>query len=388
MQPLPCCRSCWCGNSSRRPGEKPWKRCKGDSTSLPAPAGPGAGTQRHRPQASPVLSLCQPSTHLFDRALLDLLIQQQPTSDPDRLQKRQIVTGHEHSTPISLQSTGQLSNTGQIQIVGRLIQQQQLGSRGGQQQRRQRGPKTLPTRKGLHQLLGPPATEQEPGQLRTNMLITGLWCQPCHVVKDGLFLLQHIQPLRRKTQRHQGTALPLPRNEATTDGSPPRGPTRSVAAHQSDTLRTTNQQLIPTRHTVAKTQPTQPQHITPRRNGGLRQIHADLGILTHRLGGLLLTLPSLVESVLVHPAHLARRLLGRTLQTPRHDLWNPSLGGLLLALTLPTRQLVPGLLQLTLLASHIGLGRAQGALGRLLVHGQSLPVARPAPAVPVHRPRP
>src|SRR5699024_7797444 len=153
-------------------------------------------------------------------------------------------------------------------------------------------------------------------------------------------------------------------------------------------FRTTNQQLIPTRQTVAKTQPTQPQHITPRRNGGLRQIHADLGMLTHGLGGLLLTLPSLVESVLVHPAHLARRHLGRTLQPHRSDLWNPSLGGLLLALPLPTRQPPPGLLQRRLLAAPTGLGRAQGALGRLLVHGQSRPVARPAPAVPVHRPRP
>src|SRR5699024_6430069 len=93
--------------------------------------------------------------------------------------------------------------------------------------------KTLPTRKGLHQLLGPPATEQEPGQLRTNMLITGLWCQPCHVVKDGLFLLEHIQPLRQKTQRHQGTGLPLPRNEVTTDGTQQRGLTRTVAPHQA-----------------------------------------------------------------------------------------------------------------------------------------------------------
>lgn len=55
------------------------------------------------------------------------------------------MTGHEHSTPISLQSTGQLSNTGQIQIVGRLIQQQHIGS--FHQQRHQAQQNTLPTGK-------------------------------------------------------------------------------------------------------------------------------------------------------------------------------------------------------------------------------------------------
>src|ERR1700722_3463959 len=63
-----------------------------------------------------------------------------PAGDAQFLEEGQVVAGHHQGTLVGGQGLDQLLNTEQVEVVGGLVEQQQLGCGLGQQQPGQRGP--------------------------------------------------------------------------------------------------------------------------------------------------------------------------------------------------------------------------------------------------------
>ena len=71
------------------------------------------------------------SQHVRSRRLdggqAGLAVQAEPAGDPGREQEGQVVTGDQDRAAVALQGLGELADRGQVQVVGRLVEQQQLG---------------------------------------------------------------------------------------------------------------------------------------------------------------------------------------------------------------------------------------------------------------------
>ncbi|GAA1103648.1 hypothetical protein GCM10009642_47720 [Nocardiopsis metallicus] len=106
------------------------------------------------------------------------------------------MAGDQQRALIGRQGVGQLPHAGQVQVVGGLVQHQQLRRRCGQHRRRQGRPEALTAGQGPGDLRGPVALEQEPGQLGADVLGTHARRGVADVLRDADSLVEDVQPLR------------------------------------------------------------------------------------------------------------------------------------------------------------------------------------------------
>ena len=97
-------------------------------------------------------------------------VKAQPAGDPDRPQERHVVADHDQRAPVAGQRLRQLPDRGHVQVVGRLVEQQQLRRRVGEQQRGEHGAEPLAAGQRPRHLVRPRAAEQEPGQPRPDLV--------------------------------------------------------------------------------------------------------------------------------------------------------------------------------------------------------------------------
>jgi hypothetical protein len=78
-----------------------------------------------------------------DDGQADSAVETEPAGDPGRAQERHVVAGDQDRPAVAFQRLGQLADRRQVQVVGRLVEQQQLGRGLRQEQGREDGPEPL-----------------------------------------------------------------------------------------------------------------------------------------------------------------------------------------------------------------------------------------------------
>ena len=117
---------------------------------------------------------------------------------------------------ISVERLHQPIHRRNIQVIRRLIQQKKLRHRVSEQNRRQRGTKTLTPGKLPNTLMHALAPEQQPRQLVAKMLFTRPRVRPLHGFKEGTFRIKRdalrqirgvVQAVKHPVSRRYGGAV-------------------------------------------------------------------------------------------------------------------------------------------------------------------------------------
>jgi hypothetical protein len=165
------------------------------------------------------------------------------------------VARHEQRPLIAGQRLGQLPRRRHVQVVRRLVEQQQLRRGLGEQQRREHRAEPLAAGQRPGDLVRPRPAEQEPGQPGPHLVDRGGRRGGADVIEDRQRVVQDVQPLRQvsegdATQHHQAargargalgglSARPGPRDHPAQQG----GLARAVRAGERDPLRPAHDEL-------------------------------------------------------------------------------------------------------------------------------------------------
>jgi hypothetical protein len=107
------------------------------------------------------------------------------------------VAHHEQRTPIGVEGINQLVNALQVEVVGRLVEQQQLGWGLGEQDAGERHPESLAARQPPGRLVDPTATNEEPGKLCPQHIRGGRRSGTAQVLEHAGVIVQDVEALRK-----------------------------------------------------------------------------------------------------------------------------------------------------------------------------------------------
>src|SRR4051795_13424211 len=108
-----------------------------------------------------------------------------PSLDAEVVEEALVVPGDDQCSPVAGEGVGELLDAVQVEVVGRLVEQEQLRRRLGQQQSGEPYAEPLAARERAGRLLGLVAAHEEAGQLDADVVRRrGRGARP-HVVEDG-----------------------------------------------------------------------------------------------------------------------------------------------------------------------------------------------------------
>jgi hypothetical protein len=95
------------------------------------------------------------------------------------------VAHHDHRAPVAPQRLGELTGRGHVQVVGRLVEDQELGRRLREQQGGEHGTESLAVRQPARHLVRAGAAEQEPREPGAHLVRRGGGGLRVDVLRDG-----------------------------------------------------------------------------------------------------------------------------------------------------------------------------------------------------------
>ena len=263
------------------------------------------------------------------------------------------MAGHQDRAAVALERRGQLPDRRHVQVVGRLVEQQQLGRGLGEQQGREDGTEPLAAGQRAGPPVGPLAAEQEPGQARPDLVHRRGRSRCPHVVDHAQRVVEDIEPLRQVTDHRPQPDIDT-RAPRAHDRAEQGGLARAVRADQGDPFRPADDELREharldgggVRHEggirgrrgdgierggrrvpVRAGQAGHGQDGAPGRDGRARQVDPDLCVVADRLLRLFQPVTGRLEALGVQLAGPARGLLGGSLAGVGDDPGQAARGG-------------------------------------------------------------
>ena len=236
----------------------------------------------------------------------------------------------------------------------------------------------------LHQLVGPPPAEQEPGQPGPDLVAGRGGRGPGDVLHHGQPGIEKAGLLRQVADRDRGPRLARGGRDLARDRPQQGGLARPVPAGHGDPLGPAHGQLGAS--PVPEPDAGQREDRAPGGHRRLRHVDPDLAVVPHGFLGGRQPFPGVVEAADLGAAELGRGDLGLPFARLHHGP-GLALGVVhLLAVADPPVELDPGPGQVALLPPHVGFGGPDGALGGLLLGGHRGLVAGEAAAEPAQVP--
>ena len=255
-------------------------------------------------------------------------------------------------TAVLPQGRDQLGHAVQVQAVGRLVHDQQLGRRLGQQQRGQSRPEPLAAGQRADGPTYGVGAQQEAGQPGAQRVVVGRRGEVGHGRQHGLGVGKQVQPLRQHAYGHQGPHRAGPRRQRAGGRVDQRGLARPVGSGHRHSLRSSEVQRD--RSSVAEHDLVEDENVAAGRDRGTGQVDADEVVVADLVLSSAERLLGLGHVGLVTAAELAGRDLGRALLGSGYDLRH--VVGLAAGVAQPPVEPHPSLGQLTLLPPQVLLG--------------------------------